>query len=110
LPKAISYINAPLDIPLSYLESHLNNGLNELMVSEDGLVVGDGVSTDIDMYRTGKISLSAVGNRLQINLPLRLKGNLHIEKSLFGQTLSTSIPYDDTISPVISFVPQIKKN
>ena len=110
LPKAISYINAPLDIPLSYLENHLNNGLNELMVSEEGLVVGDGVSTDIDMYRTGKISLSAVDNRLQINLPLRLKGNLHIEKSLFGQVLSTAIPYDETISPVISFVPQIKED
>lgn len=110
LPKAISYINAPLDIPLSYLENHLNNGLNELMVSEDGLVVGDGVNTDIEMYRTGKISLSAVNNRLRINLPLRLKGNLHIEKSLFGQVLSTSIPYDESISPVISFVPQIKSN
>src|SRR5690606_29626832 len=30
--------------------------------------------------------------------------------SLFGQVLSTSIPYDESISPVISFVPQIKSN
>lgn len=110
LPKAISYINAPLDIPLSFLEDQLNNGLKELMVSETDLVVGDGINTDLDMYRTGKISLSAVDNRLQINLPLRLKGNLHIKQSLFGQVLSTSIPYDETISPVISFVPQLKAN
>ena len=49
LPKAISYINAPLDIPLSFLEDQLNKGLNELMVSETGLVVGDGINTDLDM-------------------------------------------------------------
>lgn len=111
LPKAVSKINIPLEIPLTYLEEHLNQGLGELLYSEEGLSMGNGLFTDIDVHRTGEISIAAKGaNNISIRLPLRLKGNLKIEKKIFGQPISTSIPYDETLFPEISFSPEIGEN
>jgi len=111
LPPAISTINIPLEIPLRYLEDHLNKGLNELLYSDSGLAVSDGVFTDIEVFRTGDMKLASNGeNSLRVKLPMRLKGSLKIEKKIFGQLLSTSIPYDEALSPEISFTPEIGKN
>ena len=111
LPEAISTINIPLEIPLKYLEQHLNNGLNELVYAEEGLNIGNGVSTDLEVFRTGNLRLSSnEENKLLVNLPMRLKGELKIAKSIFGQSLSTSIPYNENLSPVVSFSPEIGKN
>lgn len=111
LPEAISTINIPLEIPLKYLEQHLNNGLNEVVYAEDGLNIGNGISTDLEVFRTGNLRLSSSAeNKLLVNLPMRLKGELRIAKSIFGQSLSTSIPYDESLSPVVSFSPEIGKN
>ena len=111
LPEAISTINIPLEIPLKYLEQHLNNGLNELVYAENGLNIGNGISTDIEVYRTGELRLSSnAENKLLVNLPMRLKGELKIAKTIFGQSLSTAIPYNESLSPVVSFTPEIGKN
>src|SRR5690554_1648434 len=61
LPKAVSTINIPLEIPLSFLEDQLNKGLNELLYSESKLNIGNGLFTDINVIRTGSISLSTKG-------------------------------------------------
>lgn len=111
LPEAVSTINIPLEIPLKYLEQHLNNGLNELVYAEEGLNIGNGVSTDLEVFRTGNLRLSSnTNNKLLVNLPMRLKGELKIAKTIFGQSLSTSIPYDESLSPIVSFTPEIGKN
>lgn len=111
LPKAVSTINVPLEIPLSYVEEHLNKGLKELLYSEKGLPVSKGLFTDINVIRTGKIQLSSSGkNNLKIKIPMRLEGSLKIEKKIFGQMISTSLPYDESLLPEISFSPEIGKN
>src|SRR5690606_14035658 len=111
LPKAISTLKVPLEIPLTYLEDHLNERLKELLYSEKGLSIGNGLFTDIDVYRTGEVTLDSEGSeKISITLPLRLKGNLKIEKKIFGQPISTSIPYDETLLPEISFSPEIGEN
>ena len=111
LPEAVSTINIPLEIPLKYLEQHLNNGLNELVYAENGLNIGNGISTDLEVYRTGELKLSSnAENKLLVNLPMRLKGELKIAKTIFGQSLSTAIPYNESLSPVVSFTPEIGKN
>src|SRR5690606_14166387 len=111
LPEAISTINIPLEIPLKYLEQHLNNGLKELVYAENGLDIGNGVSTDLQVFRTGNLQLSSnTENKLLVNLPIRLKGELKISKTIFGQSLSTSIPYDESLNPIFSFSPEIGKN
>lgn len=111
LPEAISTINIPLEIPLKYLEQHLNKGLKDLVYAEDGLNIGNGISTDLEVYRRGNLRLSAnADNKLLVNFPLRLKGDLKIAKTIFGQSLSTSIPFDEALSPVVSFSPEIGKN
>ncbi|MEX2592064.1 MAG: DUF4403 family protein [Anditalea sp.] len=111
LPKAVSKINVPLEIPLSYIEDHLNNGVKELLYEEKDLSVSNGLFTDISVFRTGKISLLGNGNNsLSIKLPMRLEGNLKIEKKIFGQMISTSIPYEETLLPEVSFSPEVGKN
>src|SRR5690606_9942184 len=111
LPKPISKLNIPLEIPFSYLEDHLNKGLKELLYAEQGLNVSNGVFTDIEVFRTGNVKLTSnTENSLRVKLPMRLKGSLNIEKKIFGQLLSTSIPYDEALSPEISFTPEIGKN
>ena len=111
LPEAVSTINIPLEIPLKYLEQHLNSGLNELVFAEEGLNIGNGVTTDLEVFRTGDLRLSSnTDNKLLVNLPMRLKGDLKVAKTIFGQSLSTSIPYDESLSPVVSFTPEIGKN
>jgi hypothetical protein len=111
LPKALSFLNVPLEIPLPFLEDQLNKGLDELLFEEKDLSVSNGLHTDIHVFRTGKISLSANGkNSLIIKLPMRLEGNLKIEKELFGQKISTSIPYDESLFPEVSFSPEVGEN
>lgn len=111
LPKAISSINLPLEIPLSYLEEHLNQGLKDLLFSQQGLSISDGLFTDINVIRTGKILLSSNGkNSLRVKIPMRIEGNLKIEKKIFGQMISTALPYDESIFPEISFIPEIGNN
>ena len=108
LPKAVSSINIPLEIPLSFLEDHLNDGLNDMLYSEKKLNIGNGFFTDINVFRTGLVNLSAKGSKvLLIKVPMRLKGNLIIEKKVFGQMISTALPYDEKLSPEISFSPEI---
>src|SRR5690554_650877 len=61
LPTALSSINLPLEIPLSYLETQLNQGFKELLYTGKSLPVGNDLSTDIQVFRTGDIKLSSHG-------------------------------------------------
>jgi hypothetical protein len=111
LPQAISKINVPIEIPLSYIESNLNKDWSSKLFAENGLAIGNGLTTDIDVTRTGKIILTGLeNNTIRVKLPMNLKGDLKIEKKVFGQVLSTNFPYNESISPEISFVPEIGSN
>ena len=111
LPRAISKINVPIEIPLSYIENNLNKDWSSKLFAENGLAIGSGLTTDIDVTRTGKIALTGLeDNTIRVKLPMNLKGDLKIEKKVFGQVLSTNFPYNENISPEISFVPEIGTN
>lgn len=111
MPEAISRVNVPLEIPLDYIERNLNQELSELLYTEKGLNMGNGIIADLDVNRTGDISLSSLGqNKLEINLPLQLKGKLNIQKKIFGQSISTAVPFDEGLAPRVSFEPVIGRN
>ncbi|UCS94803.1 DUF4403 family protein [Echinicola marina] len=111
LPEAISKVNVPLEIPLDYIEKNLNRELSQLLYSDKGLDMGNGLVADLEVNKTGNIALSARGqNQLQIELPLKLKGKINIEKKLFGQSISTAIPFDEALQPKVSFIPEIGSN
>ncbi|MDN3668873.1 DUF4403 family protein [Echinicola jeungdonensis] len=111
LPKATSKVNVPLTIPLSYIEKNLNQKLSEKLYSEKGLDMGNGLHTDLDVLRKGEISLKSLNNNhLQLELPLQLKGKLNIEKEIFGQVISSSLPFDESLAPRVSFEPEIGRN
>ena len=111
LPQAISKANVPIEIPLSYIESNLNKDWNSKLFAEKGLPIGSGLTTDIDVTRTGKIALTGLeNNTIRVKIPINLRGDLKIEKKVFGQVLSTNFPFNENISPEISFIPEISSN
>lgn len=111
LPIATSSVNIPIEIPLSYIEANLNKDWSNKLFSGKGMPLGSGIFTDIDVTRTGKITLLGIANNsLKVKIPMKLKGDLKIEKKVFGQMLSTSIPFDELLQPEISFKPEIGRN
>jgi hypothetical protein len=110
-PKAVSSANIPIVIPLTYIERNLNKVQDSKLFAEKGLSIGSGLLADMDVTRTGKISLKALdNNRISVKIPMNLKGDLKIEKRVFGQNLSTSFPFNEQLSPEISFTPEIGRN
>lgn len=110
-PLALSQVNIPIVIPLSYLEENLNKDWSSKLFAEKGLSLGSGLFADLDIDRTGKISLQgADNNTIKVRVPMNLKGDLKIEKKVFGQVLSTNFPFNESMSPVISFIPEIGRN
>ena len=111
LPDTRSRLNFPVAVPLSYLEDNLNKTLESKMFSDKGLSLGSGLFADLDVTRIGKIGLTGTGDKsLKIKIPMNVLGDLKIEKRVFGQNLSTQFPFNENISPEISFVPTFGEN
>ena len=107
-PVATSSINIPIAIPLSEIEQRLNSLHASRLFQDQGLPIGSGLTADVDVNRNGPLQLRAGDNQqLQLKLPMRARGNLKFEKKVFGQVLSTNIPFDESINPVFDFQPSI---
>src|SRR5690606_21002915 len=59
LPEAKSNINVHLAIPLAYIEKHLDKSLAELIYAEDALNIANGLTTQLEVFRTGSLKLSS---------------------------------------------------
>ena len=111
LPKALSDINFSLSIPLSILETQLNQNLKELLFTGKGLELGNGLFSDMDITKTGKLLLSSTENgNVRISLPIFLDGKVILEKKIFGQAVSAALPFKESLNPQISFLPRIDEN
>ncbi len=110
-PTAISRINVPIVIPISFLEENLIKDWSSKLFADKGLELGSGLFADLDVTRTGKINIRAVeNNTLKVKVPMKAIGDLKIEKRVFGQNLSTNFPFNENLSPEISFKPEIGNN
>lgn len=109
LPKANSQIHLGIEIPVSYLEKTLNNNLDNLLYAEDALPIGDGLFADLTINKNGMLKLES-GNEgnLLVSMPVFLAGKLKLEKKIFGQMISTALPFREPLSPKISFKPSLK--
>jgi hypothetical protein len=93
------------------LENNLNKDWSSKLFSDNALSLGSGLFADLDVTRIGKISLKGLeNNALLVKMPMNLKGDLKIEKKVFGQVLSTNIPFNENINPEFSFIPEIGPN
>lgn len=111
LPNTPSRINIPITIPLSYIESQLNQANTSKLFADRGVSLGSGLFADLDVNRIGKIVLKgASDNMLSIQVPMNLQGDLKIEKKVFGQNLSTNFPFNENLSPVVNFKPTLNQN
>ncbi|WP_157972175.1 DUF4403 family protein [Pleomorphovibrio marinus] len=111
LPKASSEVNLSLSIPLAKLEKELNQNLQGRLFSERGLEIASGLFSDVDVDKTGQIVLRAIeGGRLRLSMPVHLDGKVKLEKKIFGQPVSASLPFEENLTPQVSFKPGIDKN
>ncbi|MBD3626894.1 DUF4403 family protein [Cyclobacterium sp.] len=111
LPKANATVNLSLEIPLSFLEDQINNSLDKQLFNEKDLEFGDGLYADVDLDKTGLLELTAKENgKILLALPVFLDGKLRLEKRLFGQRIATAIPFQENLTPQISFLPVLKEN
>jgi hypothetical protein len=111
LPVPKSIMNIPVTIPLVFLEENLNQALSNKLFSDKGLSLGSGLFADLDVTRLGKISLMGTEQQtLKVRIPMNVRGDLKIEKRVFGQNLSTQFPFNENVSPEISFAPEFGEN
>lgn len=111
LPKAVSSANIPIILPLSYLEENINKDWSSRLFSDKGLPLASGILADLDVVRRGRITLQAApNNTLRVKVPMNLKGDIKIEKKVFGQVMSSTVPFNEMLAPEISFVPEIGRN
>jgi hypothetical protein len=107
-PQAVSKINVPVVIPLSFLQDNLNKEVGSKLFADRGLDLGSGLTADLDINRTGLLSIRAEENNLiKVKVPMNARGDLKIEKRVFGQNLSTNFPFNENLAPEISFRPEI---
>lgn len=111
LPKATSQVNLSLEIPLPYLEQQLNQGLSQRLYMEEALEIGNGLFADIDINKNGHLTLLAgEEGKLRLSLPIVLDGKLKLEKKIFGQLVSTAVPFRESLVPIISFRPVLRED
>ncbi|WP_040417575.1 DUF4403 family protein [Cyclobacterium qasimii] len=111
LPKAEMSIHLGLEIPLSYLQGKINESLNQDLFKEEGIDLGNGLFADVDLKKNGSLSLAATDEgKLLVGLPVYLDGKVKLEKRIFGQKISSAIPFQENLSPQISFIPQINSD
>jgi len=111
LPKAEMSIHLGLEIPLSYLQGKINESLDQKLFKEEGLELGNGLFADVDLQKNGMLSLAATDDgKLLVGLPVFLDGKVRLEKRIFGQKISSAIPFQENLSPQISFIPQINSD
>lgn len=110
-PKAMARINLNLAVPLPFIEARINQGLNQQLVDEKGLELGDGLVADLLLEKRGTLSLSATDQgKLQLGLPVLANGSIRLEKRIFGQKVSTALPFREELSPEILFLPVLQNN
>ncbi|MEX2566838.1 MAG: DUF4403 family protein [Cyclobacteriaceae bacterium] len=110
-PEAHSQIHFGLKIPLAKLQSTLNQNLQNLLYAEDGMVIGDGLFADININKNGMLQLASQSSgKLVITMPVFMEGKLKLEKKIFGQSVSTALPFEEALTPKVSFKPVLKKD
>ncbi|WP_373494025.1 DUF4403 family protein [Aquiflexum sp.] len=111
LPSSRSTVNIPIIIPLSYLGDNLNQDWSSKLFADKGIPLGSGLFADLNVTRTGKITLrGSENNTINVKVPMNIIGDLKIEKKVFGQNLSTNFPFNENLIPEISFTPEIGNN
>ncbi|MEX2514019.1 MAG: DUF4403 family protein [Cyclobacteriaceae bacterium] len=110
-PEANSQIHFGLEIPLANLQSTLNQNLEKLLYTEEGLIIGDGLFADVLINKNGMLQLAFQSTgKLVMTMPVFMEGKLKLEKKIFGQSVSTALPFEESLTPKVSFKPVFKKD
>ena len=111
IPEAYSRVNVPMKIPTETLEILLNQRVPPVLFEDTGLDMGNGIVGDLSFSRNGMASVEAVDeNRLQLTLPIQVKGEVGLKPGGLRNLFQSKIPVDRSFTPVILIDPQINPN
>ncbi|MEP0712991.1 DUF4403 family protein [Algoriphagus sp.] len=110
-PAARSSVNVPLKIPRETLSNLLNGQIPTVLLQEQGLDMGSGITGDLQLKRNGQITWSALDSqRIQLTVPINVLGQVGLKPKGLGGLLKTKLPLDENFSPVFVIDPVINPN
>jgi hypothetical protein len=106
-PPAFSSVNVPVQIPQETLYKIMNQTIPTVLIQDDQLSMGS-VEGNIKLSKNGNPSYTTLDSqRIQLTLPLRLQGEIGLQRKGLGSLIQSKLPLDETLSPVIVVNPTI---
>ncbi len=82
-----------------------------MLIQEDDLDMGNGIEGDIKLSRNGNAVWTAMDDqRMQLTLPLRIVGELGLQRRGLGNFFQSKFPLDEQFNPVILINPEINED
>lgn len=111
VPTAYSRVNVPVQVPTRTLENLANQRIPPVLFAEKGLEMGNGIVGDLDFSRNGMAKIEAAdGDRIQLTLPVRVRGEVGLKPGGLRNLFQSKIPIDQAFAPVVLFDPKINAN
>lgn len=111
VPKAISHVNVPVQMPIATLENLLNQRIPPVLFKEKGMDLGNGVIGDLHFSRNGMTKLEIVdAQTLRVQLPIRVQGEVGLKPGGLRNLFQSKIPLDKSFAPVFLINPEVNEN
>lgn len=107
-PPATAGVNVPLKIPKETLSKLLNSQIPTMLLQEEGLDMGSGITGDLQLKRNGSILWTALDSqRIQLTVPVNVVGEVGLKPKGLGSLFQSKLPLDENFSPVFIIDPVI---
>ncbi|MBN3581175.1 DUF4403 family protein [Algoriphagus aestuarii] len=106
-PPAFSSVNVPVQIPQATLYKIMNQSIPAVLIEDDQLSMGN-VEGKLKLSRNGNPSYTALDSqKIQLTLPLKIEGQIGLQRKGLGNLIQSKLPLNESISPVIVVNPTI---
>ena len=107
-PPSTSSVNVPLRIPKETLGKLLNGQIPNILLQEQGMDMGSGITGDLQLKRNGQISWIALDSqRIQLTVPVNVTGSVGLKPKGLGSLFQSKLPLDEDFAPVFIVDPVI---
>lgn len=99
-PPAYSSVNVPLQIPQETLYKIINQAVPMTLMEDNNLSMGN-VEGRLKLSRNGKPSYQVLDSqRIELTLPIKIQGQIGLQKRGIGSFIQSKLPLDETLAPV----------
>lgn len=103
--------NVPLVVPKYILDKIVQEQIPQVLFEQKALDMGNGIEGDLNFSRSGEAAWKSIdGQKLQLTLPIRIKGQLGLKKGGLGSFIKSKVPVDKFFNPILIFDPTINSD